>query len=162
MRDLTAGLPGRPCSVAATLSLVGDKWTLLIIRELVFGNHRFGEIVRNTGAPRDRLAARLRHLERANLISRRRYSERPPRYEYHLTESGRDLGPVLHTLRQWGDKWAMPRRPLTARHTCGHELAVVPFCRHCDKEIDPAELRLHPTTETWDLRGPTQCVENSG
>ena len=86
-------LPGRPCSVAAALNLVGEKWALLAVREITFGNKRFDVIARNTGAPRDRLAARLRTLEAAGVIERRLYSEHPPRYEYELTQAGEELRP---------------------------------------------------------------------
>ena len=87
----TRQLPGRPCSVAAALNLIGEKWSLLAVREIGFGNKRFDQIARNTGAPRDRLAARLRALESAGVIERRRYSEHPPRYDYELTEAGHEL-----------------------------------------------------------------------
>src|SRR6266568_7477061 len=85
------GVRGRPCSVAAALSLVGEKWALLAIREISFGNKRFDVIARNTGAPRDRLAARLRALEAAGVVEKRRYRDRPPRYEYELTQAGDEL-----------------------------------------------------------------------
>ena len=98
-------LPGRPCSVAAALNLIGEKWALLAVREIAFGNKRFDAIVRNTGAPRDRLAARLRALEAGGIVARRQYSEHPPRYEYELTEAGQELRGVLTALRSWGDKW---------------------------------------------------------
>jgi DNA-binding HxlR family transcriptional regulator len=153
-----ASLPGRPCSVAATLSVVGDKWTLLIVRELVFGNHRFGDILRNTGAPRDRLAARLRRLEEAELVVKQRYNEHPPRFEYHLTEAGRELGPVLQLLRQWGNKWAVPQPPLTVRHHRDHELALVAHCGNCGEEVDPDTLTFVPTSQGWDLRGPVTAA----
>ncbi len=125
---LTSALPGRPCSIAATLRLIGDKWSLLVIRELVFGNHRFDQIATNTGAPRDRLAARLRELQAANLVTRRRYSEHPERHEYHLTDAGRELAPVLQTLRLWGDKWAVEKPPMAFRHRCGHEVGAAARC----------------------------------
>ena len=104
-------LPGRPCSVAAALNLVGEKWALLAVREIAFGNKRFDVIARNTGAPRDRLAARLRALEAAGVIARRQYSEHPARYEYELTQAGRELREVLQALRVWGDKWAVETPP---------------------------------------------------
>src|ERR1700751_2172333 len=101
MRD---DLPGRPCSVAAALNLVGEKWALLAVREISFGNKRFDMIARNTGAPRDRLAARLRALEAGGVVTRRQYSEHPPRYEYELTAAGQELGGVLTAPRGWGDQ----------------------------------------------------------
>ena len=84
-------LPGRPCSVAAALDVVGDRWALLIVREVLLGNTRFSQIARNTGAPRDRLSARLRALVDAGVLDRHVYQESPRREEYRLTESGREL-----------------------------------------------------------------------
>jgi DNA-binding HxlR family transcriptional regulator len=94
------------CGIADALDVVGDRFALLVMRELGFGVHRFGEIRANTGAPRDTLTVRLRQLEQSGLISRRRYQDRPPRDEYVLTEAGEELGPVLGALRQWGERWA--------------------------------------------------------
>ncbi|MFD5189995.1 winged helix-turn-helix transcriptional regulator [Streptomyces sp. NPDC058357] len=112
----TVTLPGRPCSAAAALHVVGEKWALLAVREIFFGNHRFEAIARNTGAPRDRLAVRLRSLEQAGVVERRPYNERPPRYEYHLTDSGRDLAPVIRALLDWGDRWVREDRPVVMLH----------------------------------------------
>jgi len=133
---------------------VGDRWALLAIRELIFGNHRFDQIARNTGAPRDRLTARLRALQDAGVIERRPYSDRPRRYEYHLTEAGRELAPVIHALRAWGDRWAVNEPPVVLEHSCGHELDMASTCRHCGSEIVDTELTIRPTTPGWDLRGP--------
>jgi DNA-binding HxlR family transcriptional regulator len=99
----------RSCPVAEALDLVGDRWSLLVIRELGFGVHRFNDIQRHTGMPRDRLAARLRALEQAGLITRRPYSEHPPRYEYLATAAGQALDPVIQALRQWGEDHAASR-----------------------------------------------------
>src|ERR1700749_5265467 len=104
-------LPGRPCPVASTMALIGEKWSMLALREVFLGNHRFNDIARNTGAPRDRLAARLRALEAGGVITRRQYSQRPPRYEYELTEAGRELRTVITALRAWGDKGAIDAPP---------------------------------------------------
>jgi DNA-binding HxlR family transcriptional regulator len=97
-----ADLPGRPCPIAAALELVGEKWALLVVREIALGAHRFGEIVTGTGAPRDRIAARLKTLENAGVVTRMPYQDHPRRDEYHLTDSGRGLIPTLDTLRAWG------------------------------------------------------------
>jgi DNA-binding HxlR family transcriptional regulator len=148
------GSPGRPCSVAATLNLVGEKWALLAIREISFGNRRFDQIARNTGAPRDRLAARLRTLEAAGVIARHQYSDHPPRYEYELTPSGEDLRPVLIALRAWGDKWAVDTPPAAFTHSCGHYLDAVMTCRHCGVEVNPGDLKLHVLAPGWDRKGP--------
>jgi DNA-binding HxlR family transcriptional regulator len=96
----------RVCGIADALGLVGDRWALLVLRELGFGVHRFNDIQTNTGAPRDSLATRLRELEEDGLIERRQYSEHPPRDEYHLTEAGRAIMPVLRALRKWGETYA--------------------------------------------------------
>jgi DNA-binding HxlR family transcriptional regulator len=97
-----ADLPGRPCPIAASLEAVGERWALLIVRELSLGNTRFSDIVRETGAPRDRVAARLKALEEIGVLRRTAYQSAPPRYDYHLTESGRALVPVLDALLAWG------------------------------------------------------------
>jgi DNA-binding HxlR family transcriptional regulator len=97
------------CSIADALELAGDRWSLLILRELAFGVRRFSDIMVNTGAPRETLTRRLRQLEDAGVIGRHRYSDRPPRDEYVLTEAGEAIGPVLGSLRQWGERYA--RRP---------------------------------------------------
>ena len=149
-----AGTPGRPCSIAAALQLVGEKWALLAIREIAFGNCRFDAIARNTGAPRDRLAARLRAMEAAGVVVRQQYSEHPPRFEYHLTEAGRDLGPVLQALRAWGDRWAVSTPPALFEHSCGHDLDTALVCRHCGDEVRPHDLKMHVLARGWDQRGP--------
>jgi DNA-binding HxlR family transcriptional regulator len=109
-----AELPGRPCPIAASLELVGERWALLVVREIAMGSTRFGDIVRGTGAPRDRIAARLKTLEAAGVIGRTAYQDRPERFDYHLTESGQDLLSVLDALLAWGDKHVVapddPRR----------------------------------------------------
>jgi DNA-binding HxlR family transcriptional regulator len=102
-----AQLPGRPCPVAAALELVGERWSLLVVRELTLGSTRFNDIVRGTGAPRDRVAARLKALEEAGVVDRTEYHHAPPRFDYHLTESGRALLPVLGTLLDWGLRYAV-------------------------------------------------------
>lgn len=97
-----AGLPGRPCPIAAALELVGERWALLIVREIALGATRFSDIVRGTGAPRDRIAARLKALESAGVVVRSPYQSAPQRYEYRLTESGEALIEVLDALLTWG------------------------------------------------------------
>jgi DNA-binding HxlR family transcriptional regulator len=110
-----ADLPGRPCPIAAALEVVGEKWALLTVREIAFGANRFGQIVAGTGAPRDRIAARLRSLELAGILTRTPYQEHPRRDTYQLTDSGRDLIPILNALLDWGSHHAIaaddPLRP---------------------------------------------------
>jgi DNA-binding HxlR family transcriptional regulator len=98
--------PRRRCSLAAALALLGERWTLLAVREMGgYDVHRFDQIAAFTGASRDILADRLRKLIDAGVVERRQYSEHPPRYEYHLTQAGQELRPALRALTEWGDKW---------------------------------------------------------
>jgi DNA-binding HxlR family transcriptional regulator len=99
----------RDCAIADALDLVGDRWSLLILRELRLGVHRFNDIQAFTGAPRETLTARLRKLEDAGVIARRRYSDHPPRDEYVLAEAGEAISPILTALRSWGERYAEPR-----------------------------------------------------
>jgi DNA-binding HxlR family transcriptional regulator len=127
-------LPGRSCSIAASLEVVGDRWALLAVREVSFGRRRFSEILEGTGAPRDRLAARLKALVTAGVLERRQYQEAPPRFDYHLTEAGRDLVPVLRALMAWGDRWVVDEPPLTLLHH-DHVLDARPVCRTCGEPV---------------------------
>jgi DNA-binding HxlR family transcriptional regulator len=100
-------LPGRPCPIAAALELVGERWALLIVREIALGATHFSDIVAGTGAPRDRIAARLKALESAGVVIRSPYQSAPTRYEYRLTDSGEALIPVLDALLTWGKAHAV-------------------------------------------------------
>jgi DNA-binding HxlR family transcriptional regulator len=112
-----AQLPGRPCPIAASLEVVGERWALLVVREIVMGSQRFNDIVRGTGAPRDRIAARLKVLEEAGVVERRAYQDHPARFEYALTDSGVALVPVLDALLAWGVEHAVaPDDPDRRRH----------------------------------------------
>ncbi len=104
-----ADLPGRPCPIAASLELVGERWSLLVVREIAMGATRFSDIVRGTGAPRDRIAARLKTLASAGVVTRVPYQSAPPRDEYRLTDAGRALIPVLDALLDWGANHAVDR-----------------------------------------------------
>ena len=134
----------RICSIARTLDIVGEKWALLAIREVFLGDRRFDEMVRRTGAPRDTLAARLRTLVAAGILERRRYSEHPARFEYHLTEAGRDLYPVIATLMRWGDKYLADDDgpPLVLEHTCGHRLVPQLTCQACGEPLESGQARI--------------------
>ena len=128
----------RACSVARTLELVGEKWALLAVREVFLGNRRFDEMVRRTGAPRDTLAARLRTLTGAGILQRRQYNEHPARYEYRLTDAGRDLYPVITTLMRWGDKYLAgdDGPPMVLRHRCGHPVVATVICEACGEPLE--------------------------
>jgi len=136
----------RPCSLAAALDVLGEKWSLLALREIGYGVHRFARIAGYTGASRDILADRLRKLEAAGVIERQLYSEHPPRHEYHLTEAGRELFPVMLALYQWGDKWAVDTPALTRRHSCGQPLHVDLVCHNCREPVTPDTIHAEPAT----------------
>ena len=144
----------RVCSIARTLDIVGEKWALLAIREVFFGNHRFNDIARNTGAPRDRLAARLKDLVEAGVLERRLYQEGPARYGYHLTPAGRDLAPVLQSLVEWGERWAVDRPPATVLHH-DHRLTGEWHCSTCDQPVRPGEMHIEVNEPGWSRAGPT-------
>lgn len=96
---------GMRCSMAGALEAVGDRWALLLIRDLSLGLRRYDELRTSTGIPPATLAARLTHLVEGGLVERVRYQERPPRDEYRLTDKGHDLWKVTVALREWGDRW---------------------------------------------------------
>ena len=102
------------CSIAQTLDVVGDPWTLLIVREALFGTTRFDDFQRSLGIPRATLAARLEALVEHGVMERRADQARPWRHDYVLTEKGRDLRGVMISLLQWGDEWSgLPEPPVT-------------------------------------------------
>jgi DNA-binding HxlR family transcriptional regulator len=113
------------CSVASTLDLVGGRWTLLLIRELLLGVHRFSQMQSDLGLARNVLQDRLERLTDAGIVERRLYQERPPRHSYHLTEKGLELWPALIMLMQWGD-----------RHLFGGDGAIVLEHRDCGGGVD--------------------------
>lgn len=94
----------RVCAIADALDIVGDRWSLVVLRELAFGITKFNDIQVNTGAPRETLSARLRKLEERGVLTKHRYSQRPPRDEYLLTAAGQELAPVMNELRKWGER----------------------------------------------------------
>jgi DNA-binding HxlR family transcriptional regulator len=149
-----ATLPGRPCSLAAALEIVGDRWSLLIVREVSFGNGRFTQIARNTGAPRDRLAARLKSLVDAGILERHAYQDAPRREDYRLTEAGRDLAAVTGALLQWGDRWAVTSPPVRLVHHHDHELTPKTYCTTCEEVVRRDDVTREALAPGWDIQGP--------
>ncbi|NUQ99684.1 MAG: helix-turn-helix transcriptional regulator [Streptomyces sp.] len=147
----------RPCSIADTLTLVGEKYSLLVVREVCLGNGRFDQLVRNIGAPRDVLAARLRRLVDAGILTKRAYSERPQRFEYRPTQAGLELEPVLMTLKEWGDRHLRNGvdLPMAVEHICGNELVPVVTCDACGRPVHHEDLTAHPQAEGWTVKGPS-------
>ena len=142
----------RVCSITDALSIVGDRYALLVARELRYGLTRFQDIAASTGAPRDVLTSRLRKLELAGVIERRRYSEHPPRYEYLLTDAGRDLQPILLALKEWGDRHCNPgAEPIVFQHACGADFPLT-VCGACREPLRDGQLTVtggtHPVQAT--------------
>ncbi|MFI6357149.1 winged helix-turn-helix transcriptional regulator [Streptomyces sp. NPDC050743] len=146
----------RPCSIADALALVGEKYSLLVLREVFLGNGRFDQLVRNIGAPRDVLATRLRRLVDAGILTKRVYSERPQRFEYRATQAGLELEGVLMTLKEWGDRHIRKGSdlPMAIEHACGNELVPVVTCRACGDEVRHEDLTAHPQAPGWTRTGP--------
>jgi DNA-binding HxlR family transcriptional regulator len=134
-------------SVMRTLNLIGDRWTLLILREAAFGVRRYGQLARNLSIPRPTLSARLRSLVTAGLFERVLYARDPDRHEYRLTQPGRDLYPAIVLFMRWGDTYlAGPEGPpIVLRHnTCGHLADPRLTCRHCGEEIAARDVTPEP------------------
>jgi DNA-binding HxlR family transcriptional regulator len=134
---------GMNCSVAQCLEVVGEWWSMLIIRDAFLGVTRFDEFQERLGISRNILNQRLNHLVEAGVLAKVLYSEHPPRYDYRLTDKGRDLWPVLTTMRQWGDKYAAPSGPpLQLTHKrCGHVTEAVLTCSECGARLGPRDVR---------------------
>jgi DNA-binding HxlR family transcriptional regulator len=134
-------------SVARALALIGDHWTLMILREALFGVRRYGELARNLGIPRPTLSVRLRSLVDSGLLERVLYASDPDRYEYRLTAAGRDLLPVAAMLMRWGDRYlAGPEGPpIVLRHTdCGEVAVPTLVCGRCGGEITAHNVAPEP------------------
>jgi DNA-binding HxlR family transcriptional regulator len=133
------------CPVARTEDVVGDRWTVLILRELFMGTHRFEEIQAQTEATPQMVATRLKKLQADGLVERRNYSKRPLRYEYHLTEKGDAFYPVLLALRAWGETWCKsPKEDLAIRYThqsCGKPAGLGPTCESCGQPLHRKDLK---------------------
>ncbi len=132
------------CSVARALSVVGDRWTVLVLREAFLRTRRFEDFQARTGAPRAVLAERLRALVAEGVLVRTRYSEQPARYEYRLTEKGLDLYPVLVALLRWGDRWmADGPPPLELRHKdCGATMVPELACPACGEWVTATDVEV--------------------
>jgi DNA-binding HxlR family transcriptional regulator len=136
--------PGQICSVAKSLEVIGERWSLLIVRDVMNGNRRFGEIQGSLGVARNVLSARLQHLVEEGILERRAYHENPPRYEYFLTDKGLDLWPALIALLNWGDKYsAGPEGPprLIVHKDCGGVVSERGICESCGKLLHARDAR---------------------
>ena len=128
------------------MELLGERWTFLILREAFWGVRRFSELQRNLGIARNILSARLQSLVAAGILERRKYRDEPERFEYRLTEMGRDLYPAVVALMRWGDRHLAGEHgaPLVLRHTCGHDAAPELTCSHCGEALRAREITPQP------------------
>jgi DNA-binding HxlR family transcriptional regulator len=131
------------CSIAKTLEIVGDRWTMLVIREAFWGTRRFDDFQRNLGIARTVLTDRLGRLVDEGLLRKERYQQHPQRFEYRLTEKGIDLWPVLMALLVWGDRHAMEGPPpvVVVHRDCGGELDDRRMCTRCATALGPYDVR---------------------
>jgi DNA-binding HxlR family transcriptional regulator len=143
----------RVCSIDAALKVIGEKWALLALRELMMGTKRFDEIVFNTGASRDVLAARLRSLEQAGLVCREQYDNKPARYEYRLSEAGDQLFGLLHLMRDWGDRYVRddPENIVVFRHDCGAKLDIELRCGACEDTLTSDSIKAERDVHRSDI-----------
>jgi len=139
---------GMRCSIAGALELIGDRWALLLIRDLSLGLSRYDDLRASTGIPAATLAARLKHLTASGIAERVRYQEHPPRDEYRLTRKGRDLWKVNLALREWGDRWdasgyGAPTVKTVDRET-GRSLVLALVDAKTREAVPPARSHLRP------------------
>src|SRR5438270_159073 len=143
------------CSIAHALSVVGDRWTLMVLREAFLRVRRFEDLQARTGAPRPILAERLKVLVDNGVLERRQYSERPDRFEYRLTEKGLDLYPVMVSLLRWGDRWLTDRKgpPVELRHKgCGHAMHPELACPECGEWVEARDIEAVARRSTAEAR----------
>jgi DNA-binding HxlR family transcriptional regulator len=135
------------CSVAKALEVIGERWSLLIVRAVMHGNRRFGEIQESLGIARNVLSARLQRLIDEDILERRAYQESPPRHEYFLTEKGLDLWPALIALLHWGERYSPaadgPRR-LIVHKECGGQVSERGICESCGKVLHARDAKQVP------------------
>jgi DNA-binding HxlR family transcriptional regulator len=135
------------CSIARSLETIGDRWTMLILRDAFRGVRRFDDFQRQLGVARNVLTDRLARLVDDGILERRRYQDRPERFEYRLTDKGRDLWPVLVSLMKWGDRHAPAEGgpPMLILHRdCGGELNERSLCSKCGAPVDAASAEARP------------------
>jgi DNA-binding HxlR family transcriptional regulator len=134
------------CSIARTLELIGERWTLLIVRDAFLGVRRFDELQRSLGVARNVLQNRLARLVEHGILERVRYQERPERFEYRLTEKGLDLWPVLVSLISWGDRHAAPDGPpvILEHRDCGGAVNDRRICEKCGAFLGPRDVKARP------------------
>ncbi|NGO71187.1 winged helix-turn-helix transcriptional regulator [Streptomyces boncukensis] len=145
---LKKGYAAQHCSLARTLELVGERWTMLVVRDAFYGVRRFSDFQAHLDVPRAVLSARLGTLTEAGILEKRRYEQAPPRDEYVLTERGRQLWPALYALLAWGEAHASGSRPVRRyflHQACGCRLDPAGGCPECGLgTVPPGDIEVHP------------------
>jgi DNA-binding HxlR family transcriptional regulator len=139
-------LENEACSVARTVSVIGDRWTLLILRDCFLRVRRFDAFQERLGITRPLLATRLRKLVKDGVLTKVAYQQRPTRYEYRLTPKGLDLYPIVISIVHWGDVHMSGRkgRPLLHEHDlCGKTFDPVMTCSRCGEVLNPRQVHVH-------------------
>ncbi len=138
--------PVEPCSIQRTLDVIGDRWTLLILRDVFRGVRRFTQIQTDLGIAKNLLADRLGALVDSGVVDKVPYQDRPLRHEYRLTDKGRALSPALLALMRWGDQWCTESgAPTDLVHDhCGTRLELQPWCTTCNQPVGPTEIASRP------------------
>ena len=133
------------CSIARSLELMGERWTMLVLREAFTGRRRFDEMAEDLGIARNVLTARLQRLVDEGVLAKVRYQERPERFEYRLTEKGLDLWPILISLLQFGDQHYAPNGPpvVLTHKDCGGTIDVHRTCERCGAKLNARDVRAH-------------------
>lgn len=140
-------LEEEPCSIARTLAFVGDRWSLLVLRDCFLRVRRFDEFQRRLGVTRHILADRLKRFTDAGILNRVPYQTAPERHEYVLTQKGLELYPVLMAMARWGDAWLDDGHgsPLLYRHRCcDQHFSAVMCCSECGEALDPRQVTVEP------------------
>jgi DNA-binding HxlR family transcriptional regulator len=137
---------GQNCTFARTLEILGERWTLLVVRDAFYGVRRFGDFLAHLDVPRAVLSDRLETLVRAGVLTRQRYQDSPPRDEYLLTDAGLELWPALFQLTAWGARHlsAGPNVRIFRHIGCGGTITGPTVCRGCGNLVDPADTQIEP------------------
>jgi DNA-binding HxlR family transcriptional regulator len=145
-----AELSEKQCAIARTWAVIGERWTIMILRELFRDVHRFEDIQNKLQLGRNILSERLQGLVEEGILEKRLYQENPARYGYHLTAKGEDLYPLLLAMLRWGNRYTVDQPPVQLMHkNCGHITDPVTVCDSCKTELHRRELRAYLAEDAW-------------
>ncbi len=140
-------LENEPCSIARSLAVFGDRWTLVLLRECFMGVKKFADFQQNLGISKTIISERLKHLIDHGILEKVAYQQNPPRYKYKLTRKGLDIYPVFLSFARWGDVYCAGEKgvPLVYTHkSCGHQIHAVSTCSECGEPLDARDVMAQP------------------